>query len=71
MSLQTIIFPKKSYTLSQAREWLKVNNYKYGKVDERKNTYRFRQRKPVYPARYYTKKLDNDIDLVFFEVPKY
>lgn len=66
-TLQTVIFPKDSFTLNQAITWLRDNGFKFHKVDEKKNTYRFRQTNPVYPAQYYTKKLDNGVDLVFFD----
>ena len=65
--LQTIIIPKDKFTLEQATNWVLSNGYDYNGVDIKKNTYRFRQADPIYPAQYYTKKLDNGIDLVFFK----
>ena len=64
--LQSITFPKDKFSLSFAKSWLKSNNYKDYGVDETKSRYRFRQQDPVYPADYYTKTLDNGIQLIFF-----
>lgn len=42
MRLQSIIFKKDQYTLAEAKAWLKHNDFK-DSVDDKKNTYRFRQ----------------------------
>ncbi|KKN57379.1 hypothetical protein LCGC14_0562850 [marine sediment metagenome] len=48
--VQTIIFDKEKFSLAQARQWLKDNDFKTtfdGKgVDEKPNSFRFRQRNP-------------------------
>lgn len=45
---QTVVFNKSDWELKEAKDWLKEHGYKYGKVDEKKNTYRFRQFDPHY-----------------------
>jgi hypothetical protein len=67
--VQSIIFKKDNFTLPQAREWLAKNGYKT-EVDEKENTYRFRQEDPEEVKRsgfkhYITKPLGNSgIELV-------
>ena len=46
--VQTIIFPKEFWTMSKAKAWLKKHKFKYGKVDEKVNTLRFRQVNPEF-----------------------
>lgn len=43
---QTVIFDKLFWRKAAARNWLRRHGYKYGDVDEKANTYRFRQRDP-------------------------
>lgn len=42
LELQSLIFPKKYWTLSEARRWLRDHGYK-SSVDVKPNVYRFRQ----------------------------
>lgn len=44
--IQTLIFDKKKFTQKEAEEWLKKHNFKYGKVDEKDESFRFRQKDP-------------------------
>lgn len=44
--VQSIIFKKEHWTVAKARNWLKEHDKKFGKVDVRENTLRFRQRSP-------------------------
>ncbi len=44
--VQTLLFSKKHYTIDEAKKWLKSHGFHYGKVDEAKSFYRFRQRDP-------------------------
>jgi hypothetical protein len=62
--LQTILIPKKSFSLKKAFNWLEKHKYHSNKVDVDKNFYRFRQSEPK-KGRYYTKVLPNKIELVF------
>jgi hypothetical protein len=65
-TLQTVLFDKAKWDLRSARKWLKDHDFIYNsKVDKRGNHLRFRQVDPISGARYRTKKLDNDVDLVF------
>ncbi len=40
---QSVIFDKDLFTKNQAIKWLERNNLKHSKVDEKENTWRFRQ----------------------------
>ena len=44
--VQSVVFPK-SFGLEKAAKWLQENKYKVKKVDEKKNTLRFRQLTPA------------------------
>lgn len=63
--IQSIIFNKEKYSIERARYWLFINDLKYyGKVDIKKNTYRFRQTNPNKYRHFRTKKISNGITLV-------
>jgi hypothetical protein len=68
MVVQSVVFPKKAFTMKAAKKWLVKNNYRtsfYGKgVDETPNTYRFRQEAPSNLTDYRIKTLPNDVQLV-------
>lgn len=76
MILQTILIPKASFSLKEARIWIRTNGYKeeyYKKaVDITPNYYRFRQASPnpknITIKNYYTKKLSNGVELVFYSM---
>ena len=63
--VQTILFPKDTYKVGEAREWLKMNKFIWNsKVDrERPNFLSFRQTEPTY-KRYITKVLPNGVELI-------
>ncbi len=44
--VQSVIFPLNRYNLTQAKKWLKENNYKSDDVDKKETTLRFRQIDP-------------------------
>jgi len=44
--VQSVIFDKSKYDIKSAKKWLKENKYKFPKVDEERNTLRFRQKDP-------------------------
>ena len=62
--IQSVLFDNKTYTVAQAKEWLKNHKMKYGKVDKTENMLRFRQSNPVKSSTYRTKQLPNGIALV-------
>jgi hypothetical protein len=64
-SLQTIIIPKSDFTVSKAKEWLKKHGYLWQYYRTQANTYRFAQTYDIKDATFYSKKLPNDIVLVF------
>ena len=65
--VQSIIFDKKKFTTTTARNWLRKHGYRYGKVDEEINTLRFRQIPPNKKYKYRMKQIAPGIkfDLVF------
>jgi hypothetical protein len=67
--IQSILFNKDNFTKDQAIDWIKRNGYKNKKIDEKPNTYRFRQLTPRYVknqgyTKFITKKLNSGIDLI-------
>lgn len=46
MDVQTLIFPKDGYTLSEAKAWATEHGHVAKKVDEKEDTYRLRQHEP-------------------------
>ena len=62
--LQTILIPKK-FGYQKALQWMYEHNFPIKKVDIAKNFYRFRQSVPKNNSNYYTKRLDNGVELVF------
>ena len=68
MVVQSVVFPKRMFSLRESKRWLIKHNYRtsfYGKgVDETENTYRFRQAAPSSLSDYRTKTLPNGVQLV-------
>jgi len=65
--VQSVLFNKNIWSLSDAIKWLREHKYKVKKVDVTENFYRFRQRKPRAKYRYINKKLGSSgIELVLF-----
>lgn len=67
--LQSVIIPKKIMTRKQAIDYVKLH-FKYKKIEETENNYRFKQLSPEYLKKigynkYYTKTQDSGIKLVF------
>ena len=56
MPVQSIVFKKSEWTLSQAKRWLHAHKYK-NTPDIKPMTYRFRQKQPNKKYRYITKKI--------------
>ena len=74
MEVQTVLIPKKKFTLKEAEKKILDMGYKkkyYGKgVDETENFYRFRQETPLNFEKdsYFTKTISDDIMLVFGKI---
>jgi hypothetical protein len=62
--VQSVLINKHKYTPKQAIKWLKENGFKFYKIDETENFYRFRQVNPVGFKYYRIKKITDDIELV-------
>ena len=46
MEIQSVLFPRESFSVSKAKTWAKRHGFTMKKVDETENFYRFRQRPP-------------------------
>jgi len=62
-NVQSVLVPRDKYTINEAMDYVK-KHFKFKKLDIKANYYRFRQFEPRENAKYFTKKLDNDIMLV-------
>ena len=71
MPIQSVLIPRKKYTLTEAKKWIRDNNFKetfYGKKpDITEGFYRFRQLKPVEGSIYYTRTRPCGIQLIFMQ----
>lgn len=66
MAIQTVIFNRSKWTPSTAARWLRKHNYKVKKIDEKKNTFRFRQHDPAKFKSYSAEAMpDKGITLVY------
>lgn len=54
------------YTPSQAKRWLKRNNFYYGKMDRTRNWIRFRQFAPPRYGKFRTKTISRDIRFIMW-----
>lgn len=61
--IQSIIIPKKIASKAKAIKYIK-DNYKFLKIDETKNDWRFRQAPPLAKYKYYIHKLPNGVEEV-------
>jgi hypothetical protein len=68
MSIQSILFDRNIYSLSEAKKWIKDHGYKEsfnGKdVDIKPRHYRFRQLEPNSVYKYRTKSLSHGIKFI-------
>lgn len=64
LNIQSIIFNKNNYSEQEAIKWLKYNKFKYKKIDETKNYYRFRQQPPNKQYNYRTKTIKKGLRLI-------
>ena len=55
---------KYKYTLKEAKDWLKLHNFKYGKVDKRGKNLRFRQSDPETYDKLRTKNTSDGISFI-------
>ena len=63
--IQTILFPRKLFSVPEAMHWLESHKYNHHKIDKTANFYRFRQIAPTSHSSYYTITLKNGIELVY------
>ncbi len=62
--LETILVPRKKFSLADAVRWVADHKHSHHKVDVTGNFYRFRQHAPAHHGRYYTTTLPNGVELV-------
>jgi hypothetical protein len=65
MTVQTVLIPY-TWDLEYAIDWLVEHGYKFNKVDQKGNYWRFRQVKPNPNMKYYTYSLSNGVKIVNF-----
>ncbi len=63
--IQSVIFSRDIYTVAAAKKWLKSKGLKYGKVDKKVKTLRFRQLDPGFFKYFRVKTVAPNIKLVF------
>lgn len=63
--VQSVIFKKRYWTITRARQWLKRHGFRHDyKVDIKPNFYRFRQTPPSRYRRYIIKHAKPSVELV-------
>lgn len=63
--VQSVIFSKDDFSgVGECREWLRENGFTKFDVDEKENSYRFRQRSPGMFSRFITKKVRRGVSFV-------
>ena len=63
--LHAILFEKSKFTLNDAKNWLKIHNYNYIHNRQTKNIWRFRIKEQIKDYKFFTKVLNNGVELVF------
>jgi len=63
--LHAILFPKSKFSLSDAKKWLDTHKYKYIHNRDTTNIHRFRIKEQIKDYKFFTKNLNNGIELVF------
>jgi hypothetical protein len=68
--IQSVLIPKDKFSKSDAIKYIK-KHFQYKKIDstQRPNFYSFRQIDPTKNSKYFTKVLDNGVELVFEKPP--
>jgi hypothetical protein len=64
-TLQTIEFPRETFTILAAKQWLHEHNYANAYYRITHGYIRFMQTPPIFTATYYSKKLSNRVILVW------
>jgi len=63
--LHAILFPKSKFTLNDAKKWLETHNYNYIHNRQTKNIWRFRIKEQIKGYNFFTKILNNGVELIF------
>ena len=66
-TLQTIEINRHKFNLKQAKKWLRDHNYANAYYRKTLNFWRFMQTPPIVGASYHSKKINDDVILVFQE----
>jgi hypothetical protein len=69
-AIQSVLVPKDKFTRADAIKYIR-EHFEYKKIDstQRKNFFSFRQIEPTPNSKYFTKVLDNGVELVFEKKP--
>lgn len=62
--IQSVIFDKNYFTKYEALKWIKQHKFKHSKIDEKHDTFRFRQYEPYLFKYMRYKKLTNGVSVV-------
>jgi hypothetical protein len=63
--LHAILFNKSKFSLNDAKNWLNTHNYNYIHNRQTKNIWRFRIKEQIKGYNFFTKNLNNGVELVF------
>jgi len=64
-TLQTILFPDNRYNIRDVLKWLIDNKLRYIKITHEGNYYRARQAEPSRNVKYFSKKRNDGVVLVY------
>ena len=70
MAVQSILFKRKSWTVTAAKQWLRTHNFASKDVEITPNELRFQQYDEKKTERYFPKKVGEDIVFIFGYVKK-
>ena len=69
--LHAILFPKSNFSISDAINWLNQNNLKFVHNRDTTNFHRFRIRETIYGWLFYTKTLNDGVEMIYMYKPLY
>jgi hypothetical protein len=62
--VQSIVFNKNNFDLEKSLKWLMEHDFKINKVDEKENSFRFRQQDPKKYKKFITKSPSRGVNLI-------
>jgi hypothetical protein len=67
-AIQSVLVPKDKFTIAEAIKYIR-EHFEYKKIDVAPSYFRFRQFDPTPNSKYFTKVLNNGVELVFEKTP--